>query len=273
MIPSNKPENIPPPELKTWGDPRNGVWMTLEEGDVDTTIRPTTLSPELLQKLKAKYPEDGLTPQSNQAEKEVQPLLLPPRPRTARIQRQTGETKIDLSLNLDGSGQAQVATGVGFFDHMLTLLAKHGLFDLGVGAQGDLQVDPHHTVEDVGICLGQALVQALGDKAGIRRYGSATLPMDETLVTAAVDLSGRPFCVWNVALPPEVLGTFNAPLAEEFWRAVAGSGACNLHVMCHYGRNTHHLIEGVFKAVARALRQAVEPDPRMTGVPSTKGVL
>ncbi len=194
-------------------------------------------------------------------------------PRTAAIQRQTGETKIDLSVNLDGSGQAQVATGVGFFDHMLTLLAKHGLLDLTIQAQGDLHVDPHHTVEDVGICLGKALAQALGDKAGIRRYGSTTLPMDETLVTAAVDLSGRAFCVWNVTVPPETLGTFNAPLAEEFWRAVAGSGAFNLHVLCHYGRNTHHIIEGVFKAVARALRQAVELDPRMTGVPSTKGVL
>jgi imidazoleglycerol-phosphate dehydratase len=166
-----------------------------------------------------------------------------------------------------------VATGVGFFDHMLTLLAKHSLIDLSAEARGDLHVDPHHTVEDVGICYGKGLVQALGDKAGIRRYGSATLPMDEALVTAAVDLSGRPFCVWNAPLPPEVLGTFNAPLAEEFWRAVSSSGALNLHVLSHYGRNTHHVIEGIFKAVARALRQAVEQDPRVTGVPSTKGVL
>jgi imidazoleglycerol-phosphate dehydratase len=194
-------------------------------------------------------------------------------PRTATIRRETAETRITLSLDLDGSGRAQVATGVGFFDHMLTLLAKHSLLDLTVEAAGDLHVDPHHTVEDVGICLGQALTQALGNKAGIRRYGSATLPMDEVLVTTAVDLSGRPYFVWQAEVPTEVLGTFNAPLAEEFWRAVAHSSAFNLHVLCHYGRNTHHIIEGIFKATARALRQAIEPDPRMTGVPSTKGVL
>jgi imidazoleglycerol-phosphate dehydratase len=193
--------------------------------------------------------------------------------RKATVRRDTAETQIQLTLDLDGSGRAQVATGVGFFDHMLTLLAKHSLVDLAVEARGDLQVDPHHTVEDVGICLGKALAQALGDKAGIRRYGSATLPMDEALVTAAVDLSGRPFCVWQVEVPPEILGTFNAPLAEEFWRAVAAAGAFNLHVLCHHGKNTHHVIEAVFKAVARGLRQAVEPDPRMSGIPSTKGVL
>jgi imidazoleglycerol-phosphate dehydratase len=156
---------------------------------------------------------------------------------------------------------------------MVTLLAKHSLWDLMVRARGDLHVDAHHTVEDVGICLGKALAQALGDKAGIRRYGSATLPMDETLVTVAVDLSGRPFCVWNAELPHEILGTFSAPLAEEFWRAVSANGAFNLHVLCHYGRNTHHIIEAVFKASARALRQAVELDPRGSGIPSTKGVL
>jgi imidazoleglycerol-phosphate dehydratase len=193
--------------------------------------------------------------------------------RTAQIRRETGETKIALAINLDGTGQAQLATGVGFFDHMLTLLAKHSLIDLDLQAKGDLHVDAHHTVEDVGICFGQALRQALGDKAGIRRYGAATLPMDETLVTAAVDLSGRAFCVWQVELPNETLGTFNAPLAEEFWRAVAGSALCNLHVLCHHGRNAHHIIEAVFKATARALRQAVELDPRGGGVPSTKGVL
>ena len=137
-------------------------------------------------------------------------------PRTARIQRKTAETEIDLELNLDGAGNAQVDTGVGFFDHMLTLLAKHSLIDLTIKADGDLHVDAHHTVEDVGICYGQALTQALGNKAGIRRYGSMTLPMDETLVTAAVDLSGRPFCVWRAEVPLEMLGTFNAPLAEEF---------------------------------------------------------
>jgi imidazoleglycerol-phosphate dehydratase len=193
--------------------------------------------------------------------------------RTARVQRETTETRIDLRLDLDGEGTATVATGVGFFDHMLTLLARHGLFDLTVQATGDLHVDAHHTVEDVGICLGKALAQALGDKAGIRRYGSATLPMDEALVTAAVDLSGRPLCVWNVVVPRETLGTFNAPLAEEFWRAVAASGLLTLHVVGHHGSNTHHVVEAVFKATARALRLAVEPDPRMTGVPSTKGVL
>jgi imidazoleglycerol-phosphate dehydratase len=193
--------------------------------------------------------------------------------RTARIRRETAETRIDLAVDLDGTGQAQVATGVGFFDHMLMLLAKHSLIDLTVEAAGDLHIDPHHTVEDVGICYGKALAQALGDKAGIRRYGHATLPMDEVLVTAAVDLSGRPFCVWQAEIPAEILGTFNAPLAEEFWRAAATNGAMNLHILCHYGRNTHHLIEGIFKATARALRQAVENDPRMAGVPSTKGVL
>jgi imidazoleglycerol-phosphate dehydratase len=178
-----------------------------------------------------------------------------------------------MTVALDGAGDAQVATGIGFFDHMLTLLAKHSLFDLTVQAKGDLHIDAHHTVEDVGICFGQALALALGGKAGIRRYGSATLPMDEVLVTAAVDLSGRAYCVWQANMAPELLGAFNAPLAEEFWRAVASNGALNLHVLCHYGRNAHHIVEGIFKATARALRQAVELDPRITGVPSTKGVL
>jgi imidazoleglycerol-phosphate dehydratase len=194
-------------------------------------------------------------------------------PRAAHVQRKTSETSISLHLDLDGAGQAEVVTGIGFFDHMLTLLAKHSLIDLKIEAQGDLHVDPHHTVEDTGICLGQALAEALGDKSGIRRYGHATIPMDEVLVTAAVDLSGRAFCVWNAEVPREVLGTFNAPLAEEFWRAVAGRGAFNLHILCHYGRNTHHIVEGIFKAAARALRQAVEKDPRVSGIPSTKGVL
>jgi imidazoleglycerol-phosphate dehydratase len=193
--------------------------------------------------------------------------------RTAKIQRATGETRIELELDLDGTGRADLATGVGFFDHMLTLLARHSLIDLRVLAVGDLQVDAHHTVEDVGLCLGKALAQALGDKAGVRRYGSATLPMDEVLVTSAIDLSGRPLCVWSVEVPPEMLGTFNASLAEEFWRGVASSASLTLHVQCHYGRNTHHVVEGVFKATARALRQAVEADARMPGIPSTKGVL
>ena len=194
-------------------------------------------------------------------------------PRTAQLRRETGETKIDLALDLDGGGRADVATGVGFFDHMLTLLARHGLIDLSVRAAGDLHVEAHHTVEDVGICFGKALAQALGDKAGVRRYGSATLPMDETLVTAALDLSGRPLLVWKADVPLEMLGTFSSQLAEEFWRAVCTAGAFNPHVHCHYGRNTHHIVEGIFKATARALRQAVESDPRMPGVPSTKGVL
>ena len=193
--------------------------------------------------------------------------------RTAHIRRETAETKIDLAIDLDGTGRADIATGVGFFDHMLTLLAKHSLIDLTVQAAGDLHVDAHHTVEDVGICFGKALAQALGDKSGIRRFGSATIPMDESLVTAAVDLSGRAFCVWRADLPGEMLGTFNAPLAEEFWRAVSFSGAFNLHVICHYGKNSHHIVEAIFKACARGLRQAVEADPRMSGVPSTKGVL
>jgi imidazoleglycerol-phosphate dehydratase len=194
-------------------------------------------------------------------------------PRTAHIRRETAETAIDLTLNLDGTGKADVSTGVGFFDHMLTHLGKHGLFDLTVTCRGDLHIDAHHTVEDVGICFGKALVQALGDKAGIRRYGDATVPMDETLVTAAADLSGRPFLVWKADVPNELLGTFSSQLAEEFWRAVSSAGLMNLHVVLHHGRNTHHIIEAVFKACARALRQAVEPDPRAAGVPSTKGVL
>jgi imidazoleglycerol-phosphate dehydratase len=194
-------------------------------------------------------------------------------PRTAAIRRSTTETTIELSLDLDGAGRAEVATGVGFFDHMLTHVARHGLFDLAVKAEGDLHIDAHHTVEDVGICFGQALKEALGTKAGIRRYGDCTLPMDETLVTAAVDLSGRPFFAWRVEAPNELLGTFSSQLGEEFWRAVANAGAFNLHVLGHYGRNTHHILEAVFKATARALRQAVEPDPRSQAVPSTKGVL
>ena len=193
--------------------------------------------------------------------------------RTARIQRTTGETSITLALDLDGTGRAQVSTGVGFFDHMLTLLARHSLIDLDIEAKGDLHVEAHHTVEDVGICFGKMLAEALGDKAGIRRYGDATVPMDETLVTAAVDLCGRPFCVWNADVPTETLGTFGSPLAEEFWRAVSSSGAFALHVVLHHGKNTHHIVEGIFKASARALRAAVEMDPRSPGVPSTKGVL
>jgi imidazoleglycerol-phosphate dehydratase len=194
-------------------------------------------------------------------------------PRIATLSRKTNETEIDLTLDLDGTGSHQLSTGCGFFDHMLTHLAKHGLFDLQLQAKGDHHIDAHHTVEDVGICIGKALVQAIGDKKGIRRYGSATVPMDETLVTVAVDLSGRPFLVWNAEVPLETLGTFNSQLAEEFWRALSSAGLMNLHVVLHHGRNTHHIIEAIFKAAARALREAVEFDPRSNSIPSTKGVL
>jgi imidazoleglycerol-phosphate dehydratase len=194
-------------------------------------------------------------------------------PRTAALHRETTETQIDLFLNLDGEGRPDLATGVGFFDHMLTHLAKHGLFDLTVKCSGDLHVDAHHTVEDAGICFGKCLAEALGDKRGIRRFGSATVPMDETLVTAAVDLSGRPFFVWNAIVPNETLGTFHSSLAEEFWRAASSAGAFNLHVILHHGKNTHHIVEAIFKAVARSLRAATEADPRVTGIPSTKGTL
>jgi imidazoleglycerol-phosphate dehydratase len=193
--------------------------------------------------------------------------------RTATIQRKTQETEIVLTLDLDGSGNAQVATGVGFFDHMLALLAKHAAFDLTVQAKGDLHVDQHHTVEDVGICFGQALRQALGDKAGIRRYGHFTLPMDETLVTGAVDLGGRFSMVFSVAFPAAKIGDFDSELVEDFWQAAAANALANLHVVLHHGRNSHHISEAIFKATARALRMAVEADPRITGVPSTKGTL
>ncbi len=194
-------------------------------------------------------------------------------PRTATIARKTAETDIKLALDLDGSGKAEVSSGVGFLDHMLTHIARHGLFDLSVQCKGDTHIDAHHTVEDIGICFGKALAQALGNKASIRRFGDSTLPMDETLVTAAVDLSGRPFLIWRAEVPVETLGTFSSQLAEEFWRAVSSSAALTLHVVLHHGRNTHHIVEAIFKACGRALRAAVESDPRSTGIPSTKGVL
>ena len=193
--------------------------------------------------------------------------------RIATIDRKTAETDIQLTLELEGSGLADVQTGVGFFDHMLTLLAKHAAIDLTVRAKGDVQIDDHHTVEDVGICLGQALKQAVGDKAGIRRYGFFTLPMEETLATVAIDMGGRYFLVFNATLPSNKIGTFDSELIEDFWQAVAANALCNLHVNVPYGRNSHHISEAIFKAAARALRMAVEPDPRMTGVPSTKGTL
>jgi imidazoleglycerol-phosphate dehydratase len=193
--------------------------------------------------------------------------------RTASIDRNTAETKIQLTLNLDGAGKADVATGVGFLDHMLTLLAKHGTIDLTVRADGDLDVDQHHTVEDTGICLGQAIKQALGNKAGIRRYGHFTLPMEETLATVAIDLSGRYALAFRAEFPSQKIGDFDSELVEDFWQAVAANALCNLHILVHYGRNSHHISEAIFKAAARALRMAVETDPRMSGVPSTKGTL
>jgi imidazoleglycerol-phosphate dehydratase len=193
--------------------------------------------------------------------------------RTATIERKTAETNIRLRIDLDGSGQADVSTGVGFLDHMLTLLARHSVTDLSVHAKGDLQVDQHHTVEDVGICLGQAVKQALGNKSGIRRYGHFTLPMDETLATVAIDHSGRCAFVFRVDFPAAKIGDFDTELVEEFWQAFAANALCNLHILVHYGRNSHHISEAIFKATARALRMAIESDPRMSGVPSTKGTL
>lgn len=194
--------------------------------------------------------------------------------RIGTIERETRETKISLELNLDGSGRSQINTGVGFLDHMLELFAKHGVFDLTVKADGDLHVDQHHTVEDTGICLGQALKQALGDKAGIRRYGHFTLPMEETLVTTALDLSGRYYMVFGANFPSPKIGDFDSELVEDFWQAMAANGLLNYHVVLHHGRNSHHISEAIFKCTARALRMAVETDHRMAGViPSTKGSL
>lgn len=193
--------------------------------------------------------------------------------RTSTIDRKTNETEITLELNLDGTGTSNIQTGVGFFDHMLELFARHGVFDLTVNAKGDLHVDQHHTVEDTGICLGQAFREALGDKKGIRRYGHFTLPMEETLVTTAVDLSGRYYMVFGAEFPSQKIGDFDSELVEDFWQAFAANALCNLHVAQHYGRNSHHISEAIFKSLARSLRIAVESDPRMSGVPSTKGVI
>lgn len=194
-------------------------------------------------------------------------------PRAARITRRTAETEIELELCLDGSGRAEVQSGVGFLDHMLALLARHAALDLKLHAAGDLKVDDHHTVEDIGICLGQAVRQALGGKAGIRRFGHCLLPMEECLASAAVDLGGRAFFVFQGELPAAKIGQFDSELVADFWHAFAHNALCNLHIIVHYGRNTHHMAEAVFKAAARALRMALEPDPRMPDVPSTKGVL
>jgi imidazoleglycerol-phosphate dehydratase len=193
--------------------------------------------------------------------------------RTASVTRNTAETQITLTLGLDGTGKADIETGVGFFDHMLTLLAGHSLFDLTVRCKGDLHVDGHHTVEDVGRALGLALKDCLGERRGIRRYGHAIIPMDEALATVAVDLGGRAACVFAVDFPVPTIGTFDAQLVEVFWESVAATAGMNFHAILHHGRNGHHIAEAVFKAAARALRAAVEADPRQPGIPSTKGTL
>lgn len=193
--------------------------------------------------------------------------------RTATISRTTNETSISVTLNVDGSGQGGVDTGVQFLDHMLQLFAKHGLFDLEVSCRGDLGIDAHHSVEDIGICLGLAFEQALGDKKGLVRFSHAYFPMDETLVRVVADLSGRPFLVYNVKTERERVGKLDSELVEEFWRAVVSHGRMNLHIELLYGRNTHHIFEAVFKAAARALCLATRVDERVQGVPSTKGVL
>jgi imidazoleglycerol-phosphate dehydratase len=193
--------------------------------------------------------------------------------RTAEISRSTGETDVRVTLGLDGDGSGERSTGVGFLDHMLDLLARHGRLDLGVTARGDLQAGAHHTVEDVGICIGQALDQALGDRAGISRYGQATVPMDESRAGCVIDISGRGLCVFEAALPPGAIGNFDHELAEEFFRAVATNARITLHLWVERGTNTHHVIEAAFKALARSLRAAVALDETEPGVPSTKGTL
>ena len=194
--------------------------------------------------------------------------------RTASLTRKTKETDIAVTVALDGTGRADIATGVGFFDHMLDQLARHSLIDITIGAKGDLHIDQHHTVEDVGIALGQALSRALGDRRGIARYASLDLAMDETLTRAAVDVSGRPYLVWRVRFERQKIGTFDTELVREFFQALAQNGGLTLHVANHYGENAHHIAETCFKAVARVLRSALAVDPRAAGeVPSTKGTL
>lgn len=198
----------------------------------------------------------------------------PPWNRRAEISRETSETAITVALGLDGEGRADISTGIGFLDHMLTALARHGLFDLRVQAKGDLHIDFHHTTEDVGIVIGQCLRQALGDKRGIRRYGAAVIPMDEALAEAAVDISGRPFLAWSVTFAQPKIGEMDTELFEEFFRALAFNAGITLHVTQKAGTNAHHVAEACFKALARALREAVEQDPRaISAIPSTKGVL
>ncbi len=194
--------------------------------------------------------------------------------RTAQVTRSTAETEISVELNLDGTGTYDNQTGVGFFDHMLDQLSRHSLIDMTIRAKGDYHIDDHHTVEDTGIAIGQALVQALGDKKGINRYGECHLPMDDAQVRAALDLSARPFLVWNVDLPSPKIGTFDTELVREFFQALATHGGITLHIDMIHGFNSHHITEAAFKAVARALRTAVETDPRKSdAVPSTKGAL
>lgn len=193
--------------------------------------------------------------------------------RNAQIERKTKETQIILALKLDGTGQADVSTGIPFLDHMLELFAKHGLFDLKLSAKGDLEVDSHHTVEDIGICLGDAINQALGNKSSIRRYGDSLLPMDEALVLVAVDISGRAYLVYEVDLPMETIGTYDTSLTVEFLQALVNRASLTLHVKMFRGGNAHHVIEAVFKGLGRALDQATSLDPRVAGVPSTKGEL
>ena len=194
--------------------------------------------------------------------------------RTAQITRKTNETDITLSVDLDGTGRRDIKTGVGFFDHMLDQLARHALIDITISATGDLHIDDHHTVEDVGIALGQALAQAMGDKRGIRRYGSFHLAMDDALLRAALDLSGRPYLVWNVEFPTPKIGGFDTELVREFFQAFSTHGGITLHVSKLAGINSHHIAEAAFKAVALALREALEPDPRSgDAIPSTKGTL
>ena len=195
-------------------------------------------------------------------------------PRRAEINRETAETAIRVALDLDGSGRAEIATGVGFLDHMLTALARHSLIDMAIAAKGDLHIDFHHTAEDVGIVIGQALRKALGDKRGIRRYGAALLPMDEALAECAIDISGRPFLAWSVPFARDKVGEMDTELFEEFFRALAFKAGITMHMTLKAGTNAHHVAEACFKAAARALRQATEPDPRAGGaIPSTKGVL
>jgi imidazoleglycerol-phosphate dehydratase len=193
--------------------------------------------------------------------------------RTAEIERKTAETDIRVSLALDGDGSGERDTGVGFLDHMLDLLARHGRLDLTVSADGDLETGAHHTVEDVGICIGQALDQALGDRAGIARYGQATVPMDESRASCAIDISGRGLCAFEATLPPGAIGNFDHELAEEFFRALSSNAKLTLHVTIERGTNAHHVIEAAFKAFARALRAAVALDATERGIPSTKGTL